>query len=441
MTELSAKTPRREPVINAALVIVMATFFVVEVLLVWHRIRSGHFGDFRHFYYAGRAMLEGTDPYTSGTGGYIYPPLIAMLFMPVAKLQYDTAARVSVAINAALSLAGLLVLTRAGVERLTNLRPAWRLIAVVAVVGTLFNFDKIRGELQMFQTNALMFLLFALALYWLDRRPWLAGVPLGVILNIKYLSIGLLPWLLLRRRWKSAAGCVGSAIAFALLPAVVTGWSANLHNLGVAYGGLGHMLGIGSGEQAHVENITDLLSCSITSALARATRYGPTLPKMLLAAAAVAAASFGVTALLYRRNHVPLFRWPAFAAQNLQPFRAMIGIEFVSVVMATLCFSPQTNSRHLFLALLLTVTGAVLLLHGRRRFDRLLMAVAMLLMLMAFTLPPGNRVEGRPARAAIEWFAIGGPCWGLLAATLTLVFVGLLQARRLTADSPDGGGP
>src|SRR5258706_4440666 len=48
-------------------------------------------GDFEHFYYAARAMRDGSDLYASGVHGYIYPPLIAFLFMPLTWLPVKLA--------------------------------------------------------------------------------------------------------------------------------------------------------------------------------------------------------------------------------------------------------------------------------------------------------------------------------------------------------------
>ena len=165
-------------------------------------------------------------------------------------------------------------------------------MALLAVVADV---DKVHNELQMFQTNALQLALFALSLYWLDRRPRWAGVPLGMILNIKYLSLATVPWLLLRRRWATAASTLASGLAFALLPAVVCGWKKNLHYLSVAYGGLATMVGAGQGtagatEQANVEDITNFLSCSLTSAMARMAKFHHLPLAVGLAAAALIAA-------------------------------------------------------------------------------------------------------------------------------------------------------
>jgi hypothetical protein len=206
---------RRGDSLGVVLRVVLVLLFLGYFLQVLHRTRSGpgggHFGDFRHFYFASRALLDHTDLYTSGDQGYLYPPLIAMLYTPVARLAMDHAARVILLVNVTMAFFGVLLAAREYSDRF-DVPQTVRFVCGAALLGSLLNIDKIHMEFQMFQTNALMFLMFVLALRWLDRRPIVAGLPLGVIFNIKYLSLAMLPWLIVRRRWKTAGAFVLSAI-------------------------------------------------------------------------------------------------------------------------------------------------------------------------------------------------------------------------------------
>jgi hypothetical protein len=388
-------------------------------------------------------VLSPEGDFRAGTGGYLYPPLIAFLYTPVARLDYRVAQRVVLVVNMLCIAGGLFVITRVFLERLAVPAEAgtpagiFALLMPVAALGLLMDVDKVRLELQMFQTNALMFLMFALSLKWIDRRPVLAGVPLGVILNIKYLSLAMLPWLLIRRRWSTAVSMILSTGAFALLPALVTGWKANLHNLSVASGGLATMVGAGSGttgpqEQANVEDIRAWFSISITSAMARmADLFGSTLAVGLAFAAGTALVCLGVAVWLYRRNGVPLLQWPPPAGQRSAPFDTAVGLEFTALIAATLCFSPQTNTRHLLLALFVTVPAAVLILTARPPRARLVVGIAIAFMFFCFVFPPGNRFTLAHHLSEL-WFGVGALSWGLLVALFTVISVGLSQvAGRL----------
>lgn len=419
-----ARAGRMRPTFGRACIVGLCLIFLTYVIIDLHRINKNHFGDFRHFYYAARAILDDADLYTSGTHGYLYPPFVAFLYTPVARLPYAWAARVMLVVNAAMGLGAALLIAGEFAERFDVADPG-QITYFAALAGVLLDLDKVRGGLQMFQTNALMLLMFALSVRWLDHRAWLAGGPLGVIMNIKYLSLPLLPWLIIRRRYRTAAGMVAGTVIFAMLPALISGWHQNLHNLGVAYGGLLHMVGIGGiAEQANVDPITAWFSISLTSAMARLTIFDPTMTKAVVYIAIVALIVMAVIVLIYRRDNLPLLQWPPLSVQRTaQPWRALIGIEFTSIVIATLCFSPQTNMRHLFLCLLLTIPAVLLIASPHGGQSRASLAIAMIFMLLGFILPPGDQVHtGR--RWLVLWIGVGGPCWCLLVALLAFVSAG-----------------
>jgi hypothetical protein len=431
---LFSDTPLRKPAWDkpAGLGFLAALLAIFGYLLIRINVRisDGHSGDFRHFYWAADAMLRHKDLFSSGTKGYLYPPLIAFLYTPVVPLGFVAAQRVMLIVNTLLTIGGILLVTSEFIDRFEAPK-TWAVFFGVAFLGALMNVDKIRTELQMFQTNATMFFMFALSLRLLDRRPWLAGAPLGFIFNIKYLSIGMLPWLLIRRRWGTAVSCVVSTVFFAILPTVISGWGSNNAALATSYGGLLKMVGIHTvgAEQANVEDIKDLLSCSITSAMARTPLNGGSEKIGLALAAVVAFASLAVVVWLYLRNKMPLFLWPSAIAQRVQPWKAVIGLEFVTIVAITLVFSPQTNTRHLLLVLLITIPAAVMLISPCRGMSRTSLILAMAILFVGFIFPFGNKFP----HLSMLWFGVGGQCWCLLLAVFTLMSVGLNRAMRTKA--------
>jgi hypothetical protein len=135
---------------------------------------------------------------------------------------------------------------------------------------------------------------------------------------------------------------------------------------------------------------------------------------------------------MYRRKNLPVFLWPRATGQQRQPWRGMIAVEFVSIVAATLCFSPQTNTRHLMLALLLTIPLSALIISGRSRISAI---IAALLIGLGFIFPPGGQAPASH-HLALLWFGIGGQCWCLLLAMLILVRTGLEQASNSRHPNP-----
>lgn len=387
------------------------------------RIRGQNTGDFEHFYYAADAMRRGMDPYAAHTRGYIYPPLIAFLFQPLSFLSRDQAAAVMLCTNVAATLLAVGI----AVDEFLRRSDAPRAVVVIAALmcpALLLNIDKIKGEWQMWQTDVWMLFLFVMALRWIDRLPFLAGIALGIAINIKYIPLIFLPYLLFRRRWMAGLGLIAGTIVFALLPALRTGWSANARNWGTATNGILQMAEVRhsdgqppGGEAAEVHDVKDSLSCSITSAMARAS--GSNAPLGFELAGAIAISFFAIAWLIYYRQGIGLFSPPAADA------KLQTGVEWVMLIATALAFAPQTNTRHLFDALIFTSAATVLLVFPNPGPTRWPLLIGTAILFLGFILPPGNRTFHGELNATVKWLRIGGPCWCMMVAAFMLLWTGL----------------
>jgi hypothetical protein len=386
---------------------VLGLLTALSALLLYYFINAirrlhGDTGDFGHFYYAARAMLDGQDLYTSWRQGYIYPPLLAFLYTPLALLPEDVAAALLLACNIGLLVAAAFLATRELAERFDVPANAGSVCAIV-LAGVLLTGDKLRGELQMWQTNILVLFLFVLALRWLDRRPIGAGLVLGLAFNIKYLPLVLLPYLVLRRRWRTAAAFLIGIPAFALLPAVQTGWDVNLRHLAIAYSGLFRLLGIAvePAQAANIADVRNLLSQSLTSAIGT-----------------------------YRRRHLALWYRPDGAAPGQPLARALTALEWAGLIAAALVFSPQTNSRHFSLLLFVNLLAVLLLLHPRSSASRRPLLLGTAVLGLGLILPPAWDAF---AAARVFWVKASGMAWCALFMVGTLLWVGLPDAQGRAA--------
>jgi hypothetical protein len=381
-------------------------------------------GDFEHFYHAARAMRDGTPLHASGVHGYIYPPLIAFVFMPLAWLPVKSAALVMLVVNLAMGIACAWLAAREVVRRF-EIEATPANLLVVAAVGTLLVVTRLRSEFQMWQTNVPMMLLMLLALRWLDRRPQLAGLALGMAVGIKYLPLLFLPYLLLRRRFAAAAWMVVGIVGFALLPALVSGWSNNLQDLRISLAGILGLLGVAVAGTpvANVDPITIGHSVSVTSAISRWS--GPEMPTSyaLAASAALAVGLIAVIALIYRRMGRPVLQWPHAAAQHAQPYLGIVALEWMALMVLALAFSPQTNPRHTSLLLMVAAPLAALLCLPRAGVPRWPALVAAAILLFGLLFPPNT-----PALATTLnwWRTIGGTGW-CMAAMLPFFFIAGLR--------------
>ena len=429
----------------AVLLLVYAWFWVVSA----HRIHDAPFagfahtfvtgcGDFEHFYRGAKAMREGADPYASGVRGYIYPPLIAFLFMPLTFVSVQAAAVVMLALNMALALLCTVLACKEALLRFDLDQSFGALLTVVALT-TVLAAPRLRSELQMWQTNLLMLAAVLLALRWLDRRPQWAGLMLGLAVNIKYLPLIYLPYLLLRRRYTAAAWFVLGIVAFALLPAVHTGWSANGQHWATAASGIAQLFGVklqatASVNAAHIDALTVGHSMSISSGMGRMVAANAPAALKWWLTAAVAAAALGTLAAVYRRFGLPLFVWPRAPAQKAAPYRGMVALEWAALMAVALAFSPQTNPRHLVLLLMVFALLATLLctpyngaasrtMNASRWF-----ALAGLVVMMAgLSLPPGT------PEFAVQlawWRKVGGPGLSLVVMLPLLFAAGFTRLKE-----------
>ena len=412
-------------------------------------------GDFLAFFEAGQAMRTGADLYVERHRNYIYPPLVALLYLPLTVLAdpptlHRTAGIIALFLNVTMSIATVWMLARESVRRLGSasaLAAPW-VVPVVALLATLIIADKTRSELRMWQTNVLMLFLIALGVRWLDRRPMLAGLILGLAVNIKYLPIAFLPWLLLRRRFRAAGGLVLGILAGAFAPALWVGWSTNLAYLRSGFAGLLGLFGVApapSSSHAVMEDIAGGLSISFTSAFARALG-GPEHATGALAISALFCVGIaGAAALLYWKRGLPVLAWPSAAHQGQGPFPLLILLEAAAIIIALLAFGPQTNPRHLYLLLLPAAVAAALLIGGT--FDdamahpaasglrvRLPVLLGVLTLVGAISLPPGGTQTLDHALGV--WRAIAGPSYGLLVLLVVLAWTITAAARRRCGSPP-----
>jgi hypothetical protein len=380
-------------------------------------------GDFATFYEAAQFALEGRDIYTAGKTDqkYVYPPLVAFLYTPLASLSRLHGAEVALFLGAAILAGSLLLTAKAVTQRLgAGGGPP---VMWVAFIVAMLNENELRLQLTMLETDSLMLLMFALALWWLDRRPVLAGLALAFAFNIKYLPIVVLPYLILRRRWKTTGAMIFGSIVFGLLPALLLGWREDLRCLRVSFGGLLKWVGVRPVNPGAIDihGIGDNLSLSITSALGRALgRFGFSSAAIMLAAGGVGLLALAAVAWMYRRNGLSLWASPARAALAKPPWYALVALEWAGLITVALAFSPDTNARHLLLAVIVNAVGVVLLLCDRPS-RRLPLAIALLIIFLTAIMPVHSW------RGA--FFRYGIPGFGLLAGYLVILWAGLEKVR------------
>jgi len=424
-------SPRHRPLLLCTLGLTFLFGYLLAYHLHHQGAQKGHLGDFPTFYQAAQLARNHQDMYLANQHGqqpYIYPPLTAVLYIPFTYLTLPAAARLMLLLTAAMLIASLLLISQEMLRRLGGTTSATA-VAVVALIVAVLNEDQLRAVLTMLETDALMLLLFTLALRWLDRAPLRAGAALAFALNIKYLSIVMLPYLLLRRRWRVAAAMIVGSITFALLPALHLGWHEDLRCLRVSTAGLLGWIGIAPPPSVHavyVFKITDALSFSLTSGVARvlAAHHCPG-GTLALALAAIALLSLAIANILYRFYGFSFWRSPRAGNQTRQPYLALTGIEWTLLIAAILSFSPQTNARHLILSVIVNAAIAALLLQPPPVRGRVLLVAALFIIFCSKVMPTSHQTH----RA--EYFGLPGA--GVLVGSLIFLAVALRHLKTRSA--------
>jgi hypothetical protein len=288
-----------------------------------------------------------------------------------------------------------------------------------------------RGEMTMLETNALILLMFVLALWWLDRRPTLAGLALAVVMNIKYLSIVALPYLLLRRRWRAAGSMVVGTVAFALLPATLLGWHENLRGLRIALGGISTWFGIAppmlsDGRAIVVQPVAAKLSLSVMSFFARTS--GPAHLRLAMELTALTAiAALAIVWATYRKHGLPLWTWPAADRQGDHPYRGLVAIEWAGLIAVSLAFSPDTNPRHLVLAVLVNCLAMSVLFAPKHLKWRWPAIAGAALILFGLVMPVRNW-------GPVFYYPYSVPGWTVLIGYLLILTSAVAVVREPTAN-------
>jgi alpha-1,2-mannosyltransferase len=162
------------------------------------------------FLKAGRQVLNGANPYAPvasaafATGhAFVYPYVVAWLFVPLAVLPTNAATIVYAALSVAAIVLGGRLLSSRGIRASVLL-----LMCSTTIIG-----------LQIGTLNALLVL--GLAAAWRYRsRPWVSAVLVGLLAVAKLFLAPLIVWLVFSRRYRSAAIACG-----VLVTMLVVGWA------------------------------------------------------------------------------------------------------------------------------------------------------------------------------------------------------------------------
>lgn len=202
----------------------LAVCLVIDWRLVFAPGADGHLGDLRVYVDGTRWWRDGRDLYDYRTGnglGFTYPPIAAVVFLPLAATDLAVVERVWTVLNLAFAvlLAGLLVRRVHGARSV-----AAQLVLVAAASALLLQSIPVQANLVNGQVSLLLTLLVLYDAAWLRERSRFGGVLVGVATAVKLTPGLFVVHDLVDRRWGRVVGALAgfgtlTLVGLVLLPA------------------------------------------------------------------------------------------------------------------------------------------------------------------------------------------------------------------------------
>ncbi len=367
-------------------------------------------------------MISGTNLYKSGQGAYIYPPFFAFILTPLAQLPHKLAHLLWLGVNVSfiplILILGFRILACGFQLSFTR----WQAAGACAL-AVLLSLDQIHGEFIQNQNDLLILLGITLSLYWLDSKPFTAGICLGLISAIKYQGLFFLPFLIFRARWRVIMGLAAGVAGGAFLPALMIGWNRNLEYLKIALRGMINMTSfthLPVDYAARVPLVTWGANVSISSGMIRIFQdHGWPEGNAYLLLMVIAILTFFLLWWMFQRQGVAFIRRTPQTFGNPQQEKMIVNLEWCALLICMLAFTPQGTKRHLILLLNVNLLTAVMLLFPRPSIKRWpLLAGTIMVVLAIWRLP-------LPSAFFNFWTYAGLPYWSYLFFLPILVNSGL----------------
>jgi Glycosyltransferase family 87 len=192
--------------------------------------------DYPLWFWAGQQVLQGGDLYPGDPQAhfdFLYPPLSAIL---LAIPSYFGKIPLYIALSILNAGAWWMTILLSNAMSGSDRTPVPPLTALPAIVTITFVFDMF----DLGQPNLILLALMLFAFWQLQHgRQWLSGSLFALAAAIKVFPVAVLPYLVWRRHWASAASMVvGLGIFLFVVPAPVRGFQHNVTELKTWYHGM-----------------------------------------------------------------------------------------------------------------------------------------------------------------------------------------------------------
>ena len=155
---------------------------------------QGSWLDFGIYYHSAQAATRHINPYIITE--YIYTPFCLLLFYPFTVVPLIIASQIWIII----SIVSLIT----AIWLLLKMYKATSDLILIFTLGILIcNFFPVKFTLASGQINTIILLLIVMAMYvGKQKKEGIVGALLGLALTLKYTPLFILPYLLVRRKWR-----------------------------------------------------------------------------------------------------------------------------------------------------------------------------------------------------------------------------------------------
>jgi hypothetical protein len=198
-------------------------FFVFSFIVLLKVFFLGSYQDFNSYYFSGKALVSGINPYTDYKIDFLYPPFALIVLFPLHFLSYSLASGIWLLFSIASVLISVFLLFKIS-ERTVNSALGF------TVLGLTFLSFPIKFTLGTGQINAFILLVITLALYFLNKRKFLASsILISLSLLLKLFPICLPIYFLISKKWKILIYILLSIIFLSLISTIILGSYLNVY--------------------------------------------------------------------------------------------------------------------------------------------------------------------------------------------------------------------
>ena len=185
--------------------------------------------DLKVYHGAYEELIQGKSPYGQSfglsSGFYKYSPTAALLFAPLFVLGWKLSMIIYyLGIGASMVLSLPKLLKDQWYRFSPKIKDNWLpLLLVLLLLG-----GHLTRELFLGNVNWLLFIGLIVLFKYRNSSPMLAGVIFGLLLVFKPHFVFVIPWLVVRQKWKVLVSSGFAFAMFVLLPSLFFGWNQNI---------------------------------------------------------------------------------------------------------------------------------------------------------------------------------------------------------------------